>query len=470
MRCHSSMNGAPLTIHPSPTEVESPTPITDTNKTTNASPNVNDKANIDDSEAANEHVRQWLPFSISEDEIGQRFGVGTQLYFIFIRFVAVINLTLFLVSLINWVPHLNEKKASGGTIVLDDLFTISYSTNQNTVWKTSGILQIILWFLFPIVYYGVLITFKRLSKNGGNMDHENMYRVRTDDIIPGNEAFSPMNKLIRRGITFTIFSGMVAASYFVTAALQNIVVNQRKNSNVGNTNGSSKEATMLQAADFGVSLLITIWNVSAGFLSYTLTDFEKWATYSFYSFFNLVKVFLFKTISVVAFYQAVYQTDICSGGYKFMTLMVTDLVIGNLIEYGNPLFWSLYSKRYGGSNDLSDEKNRPAFDLATEYVEILYRQYLLYLGSAWFPIISGFGFLLTLVEYPLDKFRMLRICQNPPFQNKTMRNYIISVLYVCALFGLVGSEFGPAFVYSRQTLPLRDLSGAICFDSLRSQS
>jgi hypothetical protein len=70
-----------------------------------------------------------------------------------------------------------------------------------------------------------------------------------------------------------------------------------------------------------------------------------------------------------------------------------------------------------GSND----SVRPEFDLAEEYLELIYRQFIIYLAFAIVPLVPVLGLLANIVEYRVDKYRLLRICQQPRGLQGSMR-------------------------------------------------
>jgi hypothetical protein len=86
-----------------------------------------------------------------------------------------------------------------------------------------------------------------------------------------------------------------------------------------------------------------------------------------------VKVYMFRIASSAAFFQAIYSVDPCSGGMKFFTLLISDLLVGRFLEFVTPVVISKVVKVFGTPNSLSDEDNRPEFDISCEFVELLHR-------------------------------------------------------------------------------------------------
>jgi nitrate reductase NapE component len=95
-----------------------------------------------------------------------------------------------------------------------------------------------------------------------------------------------------------------------------------------------------------------------------------------------------------------------------------------------------------GSND----SVRPEFDLAREYLEVLYRQFIVYLAFSIFPLVAVLGLICNIFEYKLDKYRLLRICQHPRGLQGSMRKFLVFFLFTIAVVALVGPPFGAVWV------------------------
>lgn len=58
-----------------------------------------------------------------------------------------------------------------------------------------------------------------------------------------------------------------------------------------------------------------------------------------------------------------------------------------------------------------------------------------------FPMVSLLGLVTNILEYPLDKFRMLRICQKPKRLDISMKRFLIVWLAVTAAAALVSYPY-----------------------------
>jgi len=80
------------------------------------------------------------------------------------------------------------------------------------------------------------------------------------------------------------------------------------------------------------------------------------------------------------------------------------------------------------------DKGRPDFDLAEEYLELLYRQFIIYLAIPLFPLVSLLALIGGLFEYPIDKMVLLKISKTPPFLSGSMKSYLVFYMFFIAVF------------------------------------
>ncbi|KNE54626.1 hypothetical protein AMAG_00589 [Allomyces macrogynus ATCC 38327] len=399
-------------------------------------------------QAANEHVRELVPLMVTEQELKERYGVGIQRYYKFIRFIVGANLFLALFGLVVWLPHVMASETSN---FFGGLFTISFGSQFTSFWRGAGITQCVLWFLLPGAY---LLLFRA----DPDAERETEHYDTEENIIPQNRNVPFYQLVMRRTFTSTVFVLMVIGSYLLTETLQNISTRNREAEK--NEPGGGSSSGTLRLMDWGISMALTMINFASAFVINQLTVFDRFKTRDHTWKAAIIKLFLFRVIGVIAFYQAIYQADPCSGGVKFFTLLISDLLLGNAFEIFAPQVITWVKFPWANVNTKSDEENKPEFDVAAEYVELLYRQYIIYLGSSQFPMVALLGAIVSGSEYLVDKYRMLRVCQEPKVVNRTLRVPLAVMLLVTAIFGLVGSEFAPAFVYSRTSmLPLMTKGG-----------
>jgi len=128
-------------------------------------------------------------------------------------------------------------------------------------------------------------------------------------------------------------------------------------------------------------------------------------------------------------------------GSKFLVMILVDVKVFNGVEFGIPLIKTFLRNHISRlkKNTGSDESVKPEFDIAQEYLEIFYRQFIIYLGMTVFPALAILGFIANILEYPLDRIRMLRICQRPKRIDLSMKRFLLFWLILIA----VAATFAP---------------------------
>jgi hypothetical protein len=111
----------------------------------------------------------------------------------------------------------------------------------------------------------------------------------------------------------------------------------------------------------------------------------------------------------------------------------------------------------------------------------MYRQYIIYLGFPFFPLIGLMGLLANVIEYavltyltraiidsitslcsyPIDKFILLRISRTPPQLRGSMRHYLIFFLFVTALLAMAIFPYGSGWVMYGFSIQDRCRNGTI---------
>jgi len=409
----------------------------------------------EDDEAANEFKVSHLPITVSLDEIERRFGIGTRLYFNFLKFIMITNAVLTVIAFIQYVNFLAHRPSN--TWKIQYLFVSSYQDEHGEygLWMAMNIIGVIAWFVFPVCYY--LYVKKRLEKNAIR-DHDNPYSFSGMgvDEIAANRHFTSSQRFWRRVGVYSICAVLAVISGLIVFGLQYSIKGY-----------AGKPTKTSLAVSFAVSISVAfvnqVFNIACG----PLTTMEKHKTYSLYRKHHGFKLITFKMINVTCMYIALSlaytSKDKCvfeDSGTKFLTLMLTDLFLMNAVEYFVPLlrlYLTSHVKKLSGKG--SDDEAKPEFDVAQEYLELFYRQFVIYLGMSVFPMVTALGLLTNIVEYPLDKYRMLRICQKPKPLDLSMKRFLIFWLTIVACAAIVSYPQGAGWVLSRHRSTNPDLFG-----------
>eukprot|EP01119_Soliformovum_irregulare_P018638 TRINITY_DN5760_c0_g1_i6.p1 TRINITY_DN5760_c0_g1~~TRINITY_DN5760_c0_g1_i6.p1 ORF type:complete len:475 (+),score=127.46 TRINITY_DN5760_c0_g1_i6:1444-2868(+) len=412
-----------------------------------------------DEEAANEHTVEKLSLLVSMEEIERRYGIGTRLYYNFLKYVMITNFVLFLIMVPPYVLFLTKRT---GDWSIGDLFVGAYGPDQRTMWIAFNCVSILATFLFGPIYYLYVV---RILGNNKDEDHDNLFAGSEFDQIPENVRYTSHQRFVRRTGMYIVFAFLIFVSGGLTYGIQTGGVNSPY---------TLKNPSPFNPVTLAVTASVTIVNLIFQKLSFYMTSFERHRTWSTFRKHNTIKLLSFKMINVTGLYIAlafVRETG-CSyhnSGSKFLTLILIDLFLGNTIEYVlayGKIFLSKHFQMFAGKG--GDEANKPEFDVAEEYLEVFYRQFLIYFGTAVFPMMPLLGLVTNIIEYPLDKFRMLRMCQRPKRIDLSMKRLILIWMFVTAAAALVVWPQGAAYVLSN-TKNTSYPRGLICCDVLRGE-
>jgi len=190
-------------------------------------------------------------------------------------------------------------------------------------------------------------------------------------------------------------------------------------------------------------MFMTMVNMAWKRVCVWLTRIERHVTWTKFRQHNTLKFFLFKMLNVLAMYASrVLVPKICpeipnikkfcnnsscltsSVGVQLLFLLVFDLTVQNMWEISFGWFRAKVNERRGMMGKGSNDSVRPEFDVAEEYLEVMYRQFIVYLAFAIVPLAPVLGLVCNIVEYRVDKYRLLRICQHPRGLQGSMRNFL----------------------------------------------
>jgi len=395
------------------------------------------KTNPDDV-AENEFVNEVLPLNISLDEVQERFGIGTRLFFDFQKAITISNFVLAILGLSSWIDHLAHKLTPGFSE--NDLFVSAYDQSQRSMWLITNILAILVWFFFGPCYF---ISIRMLVKRNQIDDYDNHFAYGEGlDTIEPNLPYTPQQRLYRKIASYVIFFVLIIGSSIAVYYIEGLY------KIYGNPN------EIINIYNFVITGAVGIINVIFSKIAYLLTDMEKFTTWGEYRKNALFRLLAFKIINIIAMYAALQFAFAESGtcifedtGSKFLSLLITDILLFNGLGIVLPLFKSWLVGRI----DLlrgkgSDESNKPVFDISQEYLELFYRQFIIYTGMTSFPLVTVIGLIFNLIQYPLDKYRMLRICQTPERIDITMKRFISSWLFIIAVVALVAWPEGAIYI------------------------
>lgn len=423
-----------------------------------------------DAEAANEHKRILYPLSVSKEVLGNRFGVGVYLYFDFLIFLIGTNAILLLLGLISFAIHTNQDTWAKESELYGRFGFFFYDKDvwdkSHTQWMWINVVAVLCWFFFgPFYSYRIRRYFKqREQANGDSVDlvEINLEEyIDAEDFIKVNERVTTSERRYRILAGYIVFVLVLVMSSVVSFFLV-LVSSSRQIQNLDST------SILLSAI---IAVFITMVNMVWKRVCVFLTRMEKHETWTKFRQHNTLKFFLFKMLNVLSMYASRVLvprlchsipgiTEYCTNsstcktssvGVQLLFLLVFDLTVQNLWEISFGLFRAKVNERRGMMGKGSNDSVRPEFDVAEEYLEVMYRQFIIYLAFPIFPLVAALGLVCNVVEYRVDKYRLLRICQHPRGLQGSMRNFLTFFLFCTAAVALASPPYGASWVMSGQS-------------------
>jgi len=379
------------------------------------------------------------------------------------------NIILLILGVVSFGIHANNDQWGK----LDDqrYGRFSFFFYDNTLWKHShkqwlwiDSVCIICWFIFgPFYSYRIQRYFKKREQVSEEIDMVEINLeeyIDAEDFIKVNERVTPLERRYRILASYIVFILVLGVSSIATFFLV-VVSTSRK---VQDLDSSS---VLLSAI---IAMFMTMVNMVWKRVCVWLTRIERHATWTQFRQHNTLKFFLFKMLNVLAMYASrVLVPRICphipnirdfcnnsscltsSVGVQLLFLLVFDLTVQNLWEISYGWFRAKVNERRGMMGKGSNDSVRPEFDVAEEYLEVMYRQFIIYFAFAIVPLAPVLGLVCNIVEYRVDKYRLLRICQHPRGLQGSMRNFLTFFLFCTAAVALASPPYGSAWVMSGQS-------------------
>ncbi|KYR02672.1 DUF590 family protein [Tieghemostelium lacteum] len=408
-----------------------------------------EKREIDDIKAAEEHTKFVLPLTCNIQEIEEHYGTGIYMYFNFILFCIGINFVLLALVLVNLVPHFyyGVKNDSFKDFSNRDLLLIAFNIQSyyreevRPYYFYSTIACVVLSFIMgPLYSWKINRYFKKYKLH----DYEDGYEG--DDIIHKNTNVSHGSRIFRFTVSYIVFCLLLGASAVASVFILKFVNNYIFLTNILTTSLVS-------------AIVLRVINVIYEFLCSYLTMFERHRNWTNFRNHNTLKLFVFKIINVIILYilrdevfSKYTQETILNGcplvevGSQFLFILVLDLTLQNVWEIIYALMLDKIGRAMEKRGKKSTDSYKPDFDLSDEYLEVLYRQFIICLGIPIYPFVTVFGIVCNLVEYYVDRFKLFRICKKPARLQGSMKKFLSFYLLIVAVVAVVTYPYGSGWV------------------------
>ncbi|CUG93418.1 transmembrane protein, putative [Bodo saltans] len=411
-------------------------------------------------DAMNEHNHPQLEMTDDLDKHEDRLGSGILYYFSFVRFLFLLALVFAVFQCVTFGDYIRRYSpdfsingqftSTGETIWLDNFMISDYPPDghDERLWKAMNIICIILTFFSAPLYFYYLRrgenTSKYVDEDGediiirftpeGKIDVSNLYRGKVEVIL---------RRVLSTVVILALIGVQVVASYFVT---QNAVTN------IG--------------ISFAISFIVAILNTAFMFIAERLTEFECWTSFERWKRYHTLKLLFFRLANVITVFAAKSYSssenlkcayDII--GQQLVTLLVTDIFAVNLQIVVVAMLWNKNANFIATltKSIFGDQDNLPKFDIAVEYLQIVYRQYLVIMTMVVMPFSIFLSIVGFAIDYGTKKFILTKLCGVPRKVETSQKSLLTFVLFVIALFGLLTPYAGSMFMLSGLTRDKSDL-------------
>lgn len=401
--------------------------------------------NLDDArEAALEHANTASCCG-SLEAVKHDYGRGIWMYFKYIQYLTGLNAVMAVPALVTFVaaaPNLDTQSYSG----LSLLFIDAYPTSVRPLWIAMTVLLAVFGFgLGP--GYNKFQQKLTAAWRGENRMEEIAYN---DDDIIENRAVTAAQRRRRQHISIGVFVLVLVLQGVLTYYLQ-----------LALSAANSQVTGLILAVLFrGLNLL---WKQ----LSKWMTVFERHRTKRSYTEWDTFKVFTLKLANVLVLYvtkeiirvQKLHDDSdvsrqvrcgVDAQAYQFFYFILMDITIGNLSEIVMPFLNMMRRKAKSKDSGTGSEADKQVFDLAEEFTEVLYRQFVVLLGAQVFPLITIMAVVSFALEFWLDKMRLIYICRKSLIKPDPVRPKLMLYCHVViALAAILSWPNGMAFIFAR---------------------
>jgi hypothetical protein len=375
----------------------------------------------------------WKPdFSFRGwSEIESFYGIGIRIYFDFLLYLLILNGILSVFPLIGFFVHLGLSADVSSFIDFVNLFFVSnYSPKLYFPWIGLNAANYAIALSFAPIYW-LLVRWTYSRRNIHDPEEDLGDPLSSNETIIENLSVSSRSRTLRVMTSYLLFVSTVAVSGLLSSAFTTLdtVIDEQY------------QITVTFWGSLGVSTAISILTTFTGTLwqklCYTLTNFERHNTWTSWRKHNLFKYVVFKLVLVyvvvnIRIFFSV-QCPIRELGEQYVVQLVLDIFVGNIGEIVVPFVYSRLLQWWNPEKALAQD-NRPEFDVAEEYLELIYRQYVVYCGMTSFPFMPALGALANFIEFYVDKYRLYKICQKPPLIIGSTKTLVAGFLgAACAL-------------------------------------
>lgn len=385
-------------------------------------------------------------------ELIQYFGRGVNSYFRFVKLLGISNLLLFFLTSSFIVTHgcvtnttttANSSSSNNKCNILwTDLIFLQLQLRTDSISKilsysllsaVCALLLIVILIFYLSSHYNYTSNGNKTVSNNNNTSDAGLVPENNDPVTKYLRLKSWMNtpllKLFRVLLVLT-FATLFVCYYYCQRALRILI--------------GPPQST---AEGVGYELLLSLVFVIMEFLwrlaCRTLTSLEAHKYLLSHQYSDCLKSY-FSRIIIFSIYASAtssgseaankYDSNNGYGGLapQMLSLIVVNTALSPFIDLfvAHIYFRCSYFVCCGQESRDADEKYKEKFDLADEYTQLLFRQYLINQCLLFVPLAPLVGAIGCLLEFYTDKYKLLRLSNVPERHGSSFRRIILTFLIV----------------------------------------
>lgn len=339
------------------------------------------------------------------EQVEKKYGVGTRLYFTFLKWITLCNAALAIPGIVSWALFLSDRAAASSTTAFTwgDFFTSAYLRPQSDrYWFACSLVAFISWWFVGPLYY--------LWERHYTAPRSRRVMTRDEQIIRENVEkrpdyiFSICATLAYLAVSAVFLYGLIQA--------QNYVINRYISAEIAPGIGAGTAMTLVVALGFAIC------HMSWGHVSYYVTRTENNPTWFKFRMSQAIKLIAFKlALPTIMYVLLVFVVETSSEGgcnlefvgINFFLVLVVDVVLTFALQTLWPVLKRVLYKHCRAESTLEG----PEFNIAEDLLQLMFRQFIIYIGFFAFPLMGLLGFLACVAEYAVDRYRLARVCRDP---------------------------------------------------------
>lgn len=385
------------------------------------------------------------------DVLEEKFGLGTRLYFTFSKLVIICNALIAICGITSWMFFLFDKNKTWSFTIMD-VFVSNYTASMRPIWYWSNCAVFILWGLVGPAYF----IYEQIAyRNQKRQADENYWDY--EDMIEENTLKS--TQYIRSILLFVLSVGVVGGALYGLLYAQNYV-SIKYPSQVILHSGITTSTVM----SIPVTIVFVVSNLIWNSLSYVLTTYENNQRWSHFRISQSLKLIMFKIITTTVLYTLMaivlsQSKETClmqSSGTNFFFIVLFDAISTLfLAEIIAPLLnrWIRSRCLAWGCSCCNNSNTEPEFTISQELLQTMYRQFIVCIGFIVFPLIGSFAFIISLLQYPVDKIKLIYVCKDPQYIQEFLGPFLLiysAVIATAVLLtfpnGILWMQFVPSIL------------------------